>query len=383
MQSKAVRPKSAVLRTSPEVLKVSTTSLDSAAQVHTEPSEPTFSQSLWKGLFRPQSAASERRYCLSRSFLASSLHKPGPATERITLSPGKQYEMQMLSNKSQRLLRQRFRPQAKINAYLMYVSATELPQSADSGLELSPQPYTKAELNAIRKAPSVEKMLKAARRGAKETRDRTVRKSKVDFLKVPILDGTLQTDTSSDEERELEAVKVMEGLHLRFTTQTTTATDRSEAHGTSVSVASVESISIEPSGSRLVQTEESEGMPPRPKTAFLSKYYSKASIPETEEDTFPRKNQSTGLIPRLRLRPASAYVSSTLFATEKQEMARSWRQPDPPLSPYAIKVRGGKVREQRSRGVMFRPVSAQSEQQKKGPFTYTVIRRTVHTSRVN
>lgn len=112
-------------------------------------------------------------------------------TERITLSPGKQYEMKMFSNKSQRLLRQQFRPKAKINAYLMYVSATELPKSAEADIALSPQPYTKADLNAIRKAPSVEKMLKAAHRGTQETRDRTVRKSKVDFLKVPILDGTL------------------------------------------------------------------------------------------------------------------------------------------------------------------------------------------------
>lgn len=180
----------------------------------------------------------------------------------------------------------------------------------------------------------------------------------------------------------------MENLHLRFATLTTTATDRSELHATNVSVSSMESISIDPIVSRVVQTEpqgeDSERLTPRqrPSTAFLSKYNSKASIPEAEEEAVPRKNHSNGLIPMLRLRPSSASVSSTQIATERLRMVRSWRQPDPPLSPYAIKVRGGMVREQRNMGVMFRPVSAKSEQQKKVPFTYTVIKRVAQTSRI-
>ena len=184
MQQKVLRPQSAMVRSVPELPKLPTEAVDSGIQT-----DQAVLSSTWKGLFRPQSAATERRYSLSRSFQPSSLVKPGPKTTRITLNPGKRYEMQMFSTQSQQFLRQRFRPQARINAYLMYLSASVVPESADERLEVSPQPYSKADLNAIRKAPSVEKMLKAAKRGEKEKRDRTVRKTKIDFLKVPILDG--------------------------------------------------------------------------------------------------------------------------------------------------------------------------------------------------
>ena len=147
----------------------------------------------------------------------------------------------------------------------------------------------------------------------------------------------------------------MQELHLRFTKYAELKTDRSETQGVNVSVNSVETYSIDPlSSSRVTHTEPhadtSDGLSPRQKPSFLSRYNSKASIPESQDESRFSPSQ-----PLSRKRPFSAYTPRTAKKSMEQGKLRSWRQPDPPLSPYAVVIKGAKVHECLQRGVMFRP----------------------------
>lgn len=241
--------------------------------------------------------------------------------------------MDQLSKASQNRLRTEFRPRAKINAYLMYTSALSVPLDSDKAVERGPQPFTEGELNGIRKAPTVEKLLKLVGpgRGAKEVRDRTVRKPPVNFLKVPLLDGTPHSDTESDEERQRQATLVMQSLHLRFCS-TSSAPDTQETK---------QNIALTPGESIEVTPKKTEG---------------KAEALSTRAINHTKETCGDSSAATRRVRPMSANDSRHVHPPGRLQLSKHFI--GPPQSPFAIRLKGQKVRDRVECGAMFRPFSS-------------------------